>query len=72
MLIDRFGRTIDYIRLSVTDRCDYRCRYCMPANGIKLINRKDILSYEEIAKIVTAFAKRGIKKSKNNRRRASC
>jgi len=62
MLIDRFGRTIDYIRLSVTDRCDYRCRYCMPANGIKLINRKDILSYEEIVKIVTAFAKRGIKK----------
>ncbi len=62
MLIDKFGRTVDYIRISVTDRCNYRCKYCMPENGIKLINHKDILSYEEIVRIVTAFAKRGIKR----------
>ncbi len=62
MLIDKFGRTVDYMRISVTDRCNYRCKYCMPENGIKLINHKDILSYEEIVKIVTAFAKRGIKR----------
>ncbi len=62
MLVDNFGRTIDYIRISVTDRCNYRCLYCMPENGIKLINRRDILSYEEIAEIIEQFAARGISK----------
>jgi len=62
MLIDSYGRTIDYIRISVTDRCNYRCLYCMSENGIKLINRRDILSYEEIAEIIEQFAARGISK----------
>ncbi|NOZ83318.1 MAG: GTP 3',8-cyclase MoaA, partial [Epsilonproteobacteria bacterium] len=37
-MIDSYGRTIDYIRISVTDRCNYRCFYCMPEGGVKLIN----------------------------------
>ena len=44
---DRYGRNIDYLRISVTDRCNLRCRYCMP-DGITLVSMKDILTYEEI------------------------
>ena len=46
---DGCGRTIDYLRLSVTDRCNYRCRYCMPAEGVEKRAHGDILSLEELA-----------------------
>lgn len=49
---DRFGRTIDYLRISVTDRCNLRCRYCMPPCGITLVPMDKILSYEEITEII--------------------
>lgn len=61
-VIDKQGRNIDYMRISLTDRCNLRCRYCMPHEGIPLMNHKDLLSYEEIIRIVQAGAKLGIKK----------
>ncbi len=61
-LSDSFQRPIDYLRISVTDRCNLRCIYCMPAEGINLFSHKDILSYEEIYRIATAAAELGIKK----------
>ena len=61
-LIDSYGRKIDYLRISITDRCNLRCFYCMPANGIKLIGRNEILSYSEIIRTAKIFANLGIKK----------
>lgn len=59
---DDFGRTINYLRLSITDRCNLRCRYCMPAEGIRQGSRQDILSYEDCLKIVTAATDLGVSK----------
>jgi len=61
-LIDRFGRKHDYLRISITDRCNLRCIYCMGEDGIKLLNHEDILSYEEITQFVQVLAPLGIKK----------
>ena len=60
---DRFDRTIDYMRISITDRCDLRCRYCMP-NGCSKVTMDQILSYEEIERICRAGARLGIRKLK--------
>lgn len=62
MLVDSFGRIIDYLRIGVTDRCNLRCRYCMPADGIDFMNRSDILSYEEIIRLSVIFRELGINK----------
>ena len=62
-MLDRFGRNIDYMRISITDRCNLRCRYCMP-DGIQKVAMHDILTYEEIAEIVRIAAGLGIKKYK--------
>ena len=51
-MYDRFNRHINYLRISVTDRCNLRCRYCMPEDGIRLMNHQDILSFEEITEVV--------------------
>jgi cyclic pyranopterin phosphate synthase len=61
-LTDPQGRRIDYVRLSVTDRCNYRCTYCMPAGGIDHMDRADILSFEEIVAIVRCFASLGVRR----------
>jgi len=61
-LSDSFQRPIDYLRISVTDRCNLRCVYCMPAEGISLLAHGEILSYEEIHRIAAAAAELGIKK----------
>ncbi|MDF1616591.1 GTP 3',8-cyclase MoaA [Petrocella sp. FN5] len=61
-MIDSYGRKINYLRLSVTDRCNLRCQYCMPENGIEKMEHKDILSIEEMDAIVGVFAKMGITK----------
>ena len=53
---------INYLRISVTDRCNLRCRYCMPAEGFPLLRHEDILSYEEILQVVDAFVAEGISK----------
>ncbi len=61
MLIDRFGRRITYLRLSITDRCDLRCRYCM-AEDMTFLPRAQILTLEEIATIARAFVELGVEK----------
>jgi cyclic pyranopterin phosphate synthase len=60
-LIDGFGRRISYLRISVTDRCDFRCQYCM-AEDMQFIPKKEVLSIEELDTIATAFVARGVKK----------
>ena len=61
-MIDRFGREINYARISVTDRCNLRCRYCMPEGGVKKISHDEILSLEEILRVAEIFSRLGIKK----------
>lgn len=61
-LIDRFGRKHDYLRISVTDRCNLRCRYCMPFEGIRLKPRDEILTFDEIETLARIFVDLGIKK----------
>lgn len=63
-MIDRNKRMIDYLRISVTDRCNLRCVYCMPETGIKNLPHKEILTYKEILQIVRAAAQLGIRKIK--------
>jgi cyclic pyranopterin phosphate synthase len=62
ILRDQFGRTIEYLRISVTDRCNFRCRYCMPVEGLPWLPKSDILSYEEIREVVTQLAPLGLKR----------
>ncbi|MBL8959271.1 MAG: GTP 3',8-cyclase MoaA [Gemmatimonadetes bacterium] len=59
---DQFGRSIEYLRISVTDRCNFRCQYCMPLEGLQWLPKRDILSYEEIAAIVGQLAPLGLRK----------
>lgn len=59
---DTYGRNIDYLRISVTDRCNLRCFYCMPPEGIQPLKHKDILTYDEIIRIVRIAAPIGISK----------
>jgi cyclic pyranopterin phosphate synthase len=61
-MIDSFGRKINYLRVSVTDRCNLRCRYCMPEEGIELLRHSDILSFEEIVEVVNVAVRMGITK----------
>jgi cyclic pyranopterin phosphate synthase len=61
-ILDSFGRTINYLRISVTDRCNLRCLYCMPPEGVPQIPHGEILSYEEIRTVVQAAAELGIDK----------
>ncbi len=61
-MFDTYNRRIDYLRVSVTDRCNLRCTYCMPEAGIQLKSHADILAYEKIVSIVAAAAKTGIHK----------
>lgn len=61
-LIDSYGRKINYLRLSVTDRCNMRCSYCMPVEGITKLHRKDILSYDELYSIAREAVSLGIEK----------
>ena len=57
-LIDPFGRTIRDLRISVTDRCNFRCTYCMPAEGMKWLPREEVLSFEEIERLARIFVER--------------
>jgi cyclic pyranopterin phosphate synthase len=57
---DRFGRTIDYLRISITDRCNLRCFYCMPPEGVKAKPREEILRLEEILKVASVAIQLGI------------
>jgi cyclic pyranopterin phosphate synthase len=59
-LVDGHGREIGDVRISVTDRCNFRCQYCMPAEGLPWLDREDLLSYEEIARLVGLLAAMGV------------
>ncbi len=61
-IIDNHGRIINYLRLAVTDRCNLRCFYCMPNEGIEFVDRKELLSFEEMLRICQILAKKGIHK----------
>ncbi|HET9636173.1 MAG TPA: GTP 3',8-cyclase MoaA [Gemmatimonadaceae bacterium] len=61
-LRDGFGRKIEYLRISVTDRCNFRCMYCMPLAGVQWLPKTDILSYEEIAEVVRQLAPLGLRR----------
>lgn len=61
---DRFGREIDYIRISITDRCNLRCRYCMPEWGVPSVNHDEILRFDEIIRLVKILCSMGIKNVK--------
>jgi len=59
---DQFGRTVQYLRISVTDKCNLRCVYCMPMEGLPWLKREDLLSYEEIEQIVRVMAPMGLER----------
>jgi len=61
-LVDSFGRQINYVRLAVTDRCNLRCQYCMPAQGIDIVARQELLSYKEMYRIVRVLTELGVNK----------
>lgn len=61
-MFDPFNRPINYLRISVTDRCNLRCTYCMPEEGVQLLHHADILSYEEIADFTRMAVRNGITK----------
>jgi cyclic pyranopterin phosphate synthase len=61
-MYDRFNRRISYLRVSITDRCNLRCTYCMPEDGVKLLDHNDILSFEEITEVIREAVQIGITK----------
>lgn len=61
-LVDKFGRFYNYLRISVTDRCNFRCKYCMPQHNFKMLSHSDILSYEDIIFVVKTLTEVGIEK----------
>lgn len=61
-LKDKFGRKISYLRLAITDRCNLRCQYCMPSQGINIVARKELLTYKEMYRIVRVLSELGVNK----------
>jgi cyclic pyranopterin phosphate synthase len=61
-LIDPFGRAVQYLRISVTDRCNLRCTYCMPEDGVPYEDRDEVLTFEEILRLVTLLSRHGLQK----------
>ena len=61
-LTDKFGRQISYLRLAVTDRCNLRCQYCMPAHGIDIVDRKELLTFKEMYRITRVLSELGVNK----------
>ena len=61
-LVDPFGREMNYLRLAITNRCNLRCLYCMPTEGIPLNSRDSILQFEEMEKLIKIFQDLGVNK----------
>jgi cyclic pyranopterin phosphate synthase len=61
-MIDQFGRTVQYLRVSITDKCNLRCVYCMPEEGLPWLQREQLLTYEEIERIIRAMAPIGLER----------
>src|SRR5438093_10471639 len=60
-LVDTFGRIADDLRVSVVDRCNFRCVYCMPAEGLAWLPKQELLTYEEITRVVGVFVGLGVR-----------
>ena len=65
-MLDSYNRSINYLRISVTDRCNLRCTYCMPEGGVTLLRHEDILSFEEITEVTRTAVEMGITKVRIN------
>ena len=63
-LVDGFGRVADDLRISVTDRCNFRCTYCMPAEGLAWLPKAELLTFEELTRLVRLFVRLGIRSLK--------
>ncbi len=63
-MIDNIGRKIDYIRVSVTDRCNLRCMYCMPEDGVEMVSHNEVLSFDEIVRVIRLLSNLGFEKVK--------
>jgi len=61
-LVDKYGRVYKYLRISVTDRCNFRCKYCIPTHNFKFIEHPNILSYEDTIFLLQVFDQIGVKK----------
>ena len=61
-LVDQFGRRVEYLRISVTDKCNLRCVYCMPEEGLPWLKKDQLLSYEERGDIVRVMAPMGLRR----------
>src|SRR5436190_12170227 len=61
-LFDRYGRSHTYLRISVIEKCNLRCRYCMPAEGVPLLPKDDLLTFEEIERLAALFVRLGVRK----------
>jgi len=61
-LIDNFGRQMEYVRLAVTDRCNLRCQYCMPAHGIDIVPRQELLTFKEMYRLIRVLTELGVNK----------
>jgi len=61
-MIDQFGRRVEYLRVSVTDKCNLRCVYCMPMEGLPWLKREELLSYEEIEQVIRTMAGMGLRR----------
>jgi cyclic pyranopterin phosphate synthase len=62
VLADKFSRQVTYLRVSLTDRCNYRCTYCMPEEGVELVPKSDVLSFEELERVVRVFGGLGVRR----------
>lgn len=62
IMTDDFGRDLNYVRISVTDRCNYRCKYCMPQEGVEYLEHSEIMRYEEISFLCSVFWELGVRK----------
>ncbi|HEX9716618.1 MAG TPA: radical SAM protein, partial [Actinomycetota bacterium] len=63
-LVDTFGRVADDLRISVTDRCNFRCVFCMPADGLKWLPKDEILTFEELTRLLRIFVSLGVRSIK--------
>ena len=70
-LIDQYHRPVKDLRISVTDRCNYRCTYCMPFDEYTWIEKDEVLSFEEITRLATLFIQTRSRKDPTDRRRAA-
>ena len=61
-MIDKYQRKIEYVRISLTDRCNLRCRYCMPEGGVEKLSHAEILTFDEVVRVVQALAALGVRK----------